>query len=152
MPSPVSALLCPRPGLSTATRRPPLAVYGKAPEPRGRLSRGRSPSGARPKPQLGRALARHSPGPFAFLPEATEPSDPTQPTGPVVLLYSARITGPAPALLPGRRLPQPRARVDLLALLGAIQQALPASPVPAVVAQLSRQTLIWQQDGYTESD
>lgn len=127
---------------------------GSGAAPRGRLSHGRSPSGAPPEPQVGRALARHSPGLFALLPEAKEVVRPCSAHGArgPALPCPARSTGPAPALPPGRRLPQPRARVDLLALLGAIQQALPASPVPALVAQLPMQTLIWQQNGYTESD
>lgn len=146
--------LCPRPGFSRATGRPPLALSGEAPEQGCEEVSARADPFGEPRPS--RSSAVSTPGTaqaaFTLLPEATEASDPYSAHVAPVVLCPARSTGPAPALPPGRRPAQPRARSDLLALLSAIQQALPASPIPAFVAQLPRQTFMWQQDGYIESD
>lgn len=92
MPSPMSALLCPRPGLSTATRCPPLAVYGEAPEQRREDASATADPLREPRPS--RRSAVPSPGTAQAssrsCPRPRKSSDPAQPTGPVVL--------PCPAL------------------------------------------------------
>lgn len=101
---------------------------------RGGLSQGRSPLGS-PTRAAARPCPPAQPRSFSLsCPRPRRRPSLLSPRGPL----SCSALPAAPALLPGRRLTQLRAHSDLLALLSAIQQALTASPIPALVGQLPR--------------